>query len=99
MDGQRPVAMLNYIHDTAMVLIIRHAAEAESGVEQISKPLRIHQYNYYMNDVDRHDQLTAYYGFTHGNKKWWKGAFFHLFEVAIVNAYILYVAHSKQTNH
>ena len=95
---KRPVAMLSTIHDTTLVPITRRTTEAESGVEQISKPLCINQYNHYMNGMEQHDQLTEYYGFTHRSKKWWKRAFFHPIEVAIVNTYILYVTHSKQIN-
>jgi len=43
-----------------------------------------------MGGVDKGDQLMSYYGFSHRTVKWWRRAFFHLFENAIVNAYILY---------
>ena len=43
-----------------------------------------------MGGVDKGDQLLSYYGFTHRTVKWWRRAFFHLFDVAIGNAYILY---------
>ena len=43
-----------------------------------------------MGGVDKADQLMSYYGFSHRTIKWWRRAFFHLFDNAIVNAYILY---------
>ena len=33
------------------------------------------------------------YGFSHRTLKWWRRAFFHLIEVAIVNAYIMHASH------
>ena len=86
MDKQA-VAMLRTIHDDSMVSISK-SGEATGGVEIVSKPLCIDQYNHFMNRVHRHDQLTSYYGFSHRNKKWWKRGFFHLIEMAIVKAYI-----------
>lgn len=36
------------------------------------------------------DQLILYYGFSHRSVKWWKRVFFHLLDVALVNAHILF---------
>ena len=36
------------------------------------------------------DQLILYYGFSHRSVKWWKRAFFHLFDLALVNSHILF---------
>ena len=93
---KRQVAMLSTIHDDSTVAIQRRRAGAHGGVEQIEKPLCIDDYNHFMNGIDRHDQLTVYYGFSHRHKKWWKRCCFHLIEVAIVNTYILYVIQTKQ---
>ncbi len=43
-----------------------------------------------MGGVDKSDQLLSYYGFSHRTVKWWRQAFFHLLDMAIVNAYIHY---------
>ena len=37
------------------------------------------------------DQLESYYGFSHQTVKWWRRLFFHQIDMAIVNAYILYL--------
>ncbi len=42
-----------------------------------------------MGGVNKSDQLLSFYGFSHWTVKWWRRAFFHLFDMAIVNAYIL----------
>ncbi len=49
----------------------------------------------YMGGVDKSDQLLSYYGFSHRTVKWWRRVFFHLFDMAIVNAYILYCMSSQ----
>ena len=54
-----------------------------------SKSLVVHEYNFSMNGVDKADQFTVYY-FIRRSKKWWRKLFFWLFEVAVVNSYILY---------
>ena len=43
-----------------------------------------------MGGVDKADQLLSYYPFSHRTVKWWKRAFFHLLDVALVNSYIMY---------
>lgn len=54
------------------------------------KPEAIVEYNKYMGGVDRGDQLLTYYGYPHRTAKWWRRAFFYLFDAAIVNSYIMY---------
>ena len=87
---KRHVTMLSTIHDTSMVTKRRRSRLAPGGVQEIQKPLMIERYNMYMGGVDKADQLLSYYGFGHRTVKWWRRAFFHLFDNAIVNAYILY---------
>ena len=44
-------------------------------------------------------QLILYYGFSHRSVKWWKRAFFHLFDLALLNSHILFqVATSSKTS-
>ena len=58
------------------------------------KPKVVDDYNRSMNGVDRADQYTVYYSFIRKSVKWWRKLFFWLFEVTIVNSYILYCAHT-----
>ena len=90
-----PVAVLSTIHDASMTTISRRSRSAVRGVETIKKSHMIVQYNTYMGGVDIADQLVIYYGFSHHSKKWWKRAFFHILEVCVVNAYILYSSTNK----
>ena len=55
-----------------------------------TKPLVIHKYNQSMGGVDKTDQHAVYYSFGRCSVKWWRKLMFWLFEVAIVNSYIMY---------
>ena len=87
---KHPVAMLSTIHDDSTATVTRRSRSAAGGTETVSKPVMITAYTNFMGGVDVADQLVTYYGFAHCSKKWWKRAFFHLLEVCMVNAYILY---------
>ena len=59
------------------------------------KPKVVDDYNRSMNGVDRADQYTVYYSFIRKSVKWWRKLFFWLFEVTVVNSYILHCAHTS----
>jgi hypothetical protein len=46
--------------------------------------------------VDRSHQMLSYYIFARKTVKWWKKLFFHLFDLAAVNAHILHNKSSKE---
>jgi len=52
-------------------------------------------YNKNKTGVDRSDQMLSYYTFSRETVKWWKKLFFHLLDLAVVNAHILYKKSSK----
>ena len=54
------------------------------------KPKVVDDYNRSMNGVDKADQYTVYYSFIRRSHKWWRKLFFWLFEVTLVNSFILY---------
>ena len=56
----------------------------------VCKPEVIDIYNQTMNGVDLVDQLTVFYGFVRKSCKWWPKVLFWLFEVTVINSYILY---------
>ncbi len=87
---KREVTVATTLHDDTMVTKRRRTSAVPGGSEEISKPLAVEMYNKYMGGVDKLDQYLSYYGFTRRTFKWWRKAFFSLFDTAIVNAYILY---------
>ena len=64
--------------------------------ENTEKPVEVHDYNHSMNGVDRADQNSVYYPFIRKTRKWCRKLFFWLFEVTVVNSYILYHIHTIQ---
>ena len=64
---KRQVVMLSTIHNDTMVEKRRQTRKVAGGVEAISKPKVIAEYNIYsvyMGGVDKGDQLITYYGFS-----------------------------------
>ena len=82
--------MISTFHSDTMTDKRRRTRSAPSGLEIIRKPVMVDSYNQYMGGVDKADQLILYYGFPHHSTKWWKRVFFHMIDLAIVNANILY---------
>lgn len=56
----------------------------------IEKPQGVDEYNKHMGGVHKAGQLVQYYGYNHFSKKWWKRVFFHMLDVTLVTAYIIY---------
>ena len=87
---KRIVSLLTTIHDETMITKTRRIKGAPQGQQVIQKPQGIDEYNKYMGGVDKAGQLVQYYGYNNFAKKWWKRVFFHMVDVTLVNAYILY---------
>ena len=96
---KRLITMLSSIHDSSMVTKTRRTRASASGRENIQKPFMVDQYNTYMGGVDKSDQYLSYYGFDHRMVKWYKRAVFHLLDLAIVNAYIMYKLSVQSGKH
>jgi hypothetical protein len=62
---------------------------ASRGAHQKTKPSAVLDYNKCKIGVDKSDQMLSYYSFQRKSVKWWKKLFFHLFDLALVNAHIL----------
>ena len=59
------------------------------GEERI-KPLVVHDYNRGMKGVDLSDQMASSYETPRKCKKWYHNLFFHLVDMALVNAHLVY---------
>ena len=49
-----------------------------------------------MKGVDKSDQLLAKYNLLRKCIRWWKTLFFHMVDMAVVNGFILFQAHSAR---
>ena len=63
---------------------------ADGSTSQVSCPAVVANYNRCMGGVDLTDQLKGSYGFNRKSKKWWFRLFFHLFDLAATNSFVLY---------
>jgi len=67
--------------------IPRHAQDG--SIIDVPCPPLLPDYQQYMRDVDRGDQLIGCYNMGRRSKKWWKRAFSYPIECSLLNAYIL----------
>ena len=82
--------MLSSFHDESNITRRQRTKWSATGTETIKKPRMIEEYKRFMGGVDQSDQILSYYGFAHRSTKWWKWAFYHLLDLTLVNAQILY---------
>ena len=80
----RDVLLLTTAHEDVFV-----EAPLSRGAHSKIKPAVVLDYKY-KTGVDRSDQMLSYYTFSRKTVKWWKKLFFHLFDLAVVNAHILH---------
>ena len=62
----------------------------QRDVPDIQRPVLIFDYNKNMGGVDRMDQMLVYYAIGRKTIKWYKRIFWRLFDMTIVNAFVLY---------
>ncbi|XP_046386123.1 piggyBac transposable element-derived protein 4-like [Ischnura elegans] len=58
------------------------------------KPEAIVMYNKFMRGIDHGDQMLAYYPCEHKSVKWYKKLGIHIFQLIIINSYLLYQKYS-----
>ena len=84
---KRPVTVLSTSSNPTMTSAQRRTKEGPVS-KQISQPI-VH-YNKSMGGVDLHDQYRSYYPVGRRSKKWWRCCVWFLFQVAIINSWIIY---------
>jgi len=83
---KRDVWCLSTFHANQMVPFTTR----RQGVEAITRPKMITDYNKYMGGVDRMDQMLVYYSIGRKTIKWYKRIFWRIIDLTLVNAYVLY---------
>ena len=61
----RMVSMLSTFHNDDMLVKRRQTRSTHTGIEEITKPVMIEDYNQYMGVVDLSDQMLQSYGYLH----------------------------------
>ena len=65
-------------------------ASGRCEVLDVTCPLVREKYNKYMGGVDKSDQYLAYHNVLRKTVRYWKTLFYHMVDIAIVNAFIIY---------
>ena len=92
-----PVNVLSTNSNQSSTTVSRRTHE---GHQEKEIPAPVATYNMNMGGVDLHDQYRSYYPIGRRRRKWWRCLVWFLVQVAIINAYHLYVAvhdHSAMT--
>ena len=93
---KRAFFMLSTIHDAKMVE--RNNPDFEG--RQVVKPKCVVDYCHFMGGVDLADQVMSYYSFLRRTVKWWQKLFVHLFNMIILNSYVLFCKYgNKNMSH
>ena len=82
---KKPVTILTMIHEANEVL----TKKKDSHGHRLPKPLCIYEYTKNMSGVDISDQYMAYHVALRKSMKWSRKLFFHLFDMIILNSYLL----------
>ena len=93
------VYILSTIHTAMEGYSGRH--ERDEDRTPIYKPKAVLDYIKQMGGVDLSDQLMNYYHFLRRSNKWWRKLWVHIFNMALLNAYILNKTYGirKQLTH
>lgn len=96
-EQKRTVYMMTTLHDA----VLSYTGKKERGTgEPIYKPKAVIDYTKHMGGVDLSDQLMNYYHFLRRSCKWWRKLWVHLFNMTVMNAYVLNKAYgAKQMSH
>ena len=82
---QKPVTILSTIHQATELLTKKKDAHGN----RIPKPVSIFQYTQNMSGVDISDQYMSFHVSLRKSMKWSRKLFFHLFNMVILNSYLL----------
>lgn len=94
---RKPVHVVSNFHPPTMTVVRRK--NRDGTISTVSCPDIIDSYNRHMGGVDFTDQLKVYYGYNRKSKRWWLRLFFHFIDIAVVNAYILYLHCYRESFH
>ena len=82
---KKPVTVLSMIHEVNEIL----STKKDKNGNRLPKPEAIYEYMKYMSGVDLSDQYMAFHMNLCKSMKWGRKLFFHLFNMVLLNAYIL----------
>ena len=69
---------------------VKERCKKNGVVVRVEKPACVDLYNNNMGGVDRSDQLRSYYSACGPSKKWYKYLFWFIFDLSLVNSFIIF---------
>ena len=87
-QDSRPVTFMSSGHNPVHTTVVRRK-KGDGSVVNVDCPECVYDYNQYMGGVDKADQFRKYYHVRVKSRKSYKYLFWFVFEVCILNAYIL----------
>lgn len=92
----RPVYLASNFYHDARLQVLRRSKEGKKI--EVTCPVMISEYNKYMGAVDFSDRLVELYGRDRrSQKKPWHRLFFYFLDLCLVNAYIAYKLHHRES--
>ena len=91
---KRDVGMLTTVHTPA---IVDTGKTHHATGEVVRKPECIDSYNKHMGAVDKTDMQISLAECTRKTRKWYKKLFFHLLDLCLYNAFVLYKVNTNNT--
>ena len=82
---KRSVTIITTIHEAVSVI----TRKVDANGDRIVKPECVLDYTRNMSGVDLADQIITNYNTNRKSNKWWRTLFFHLFNMVLLNAFIL----------
>ncbi len=94
----KPVSILTTLYSANDKVSCKRKVKKNGVFSEVilPQPLAIHEYNQFMNGVDRSDQMLAFYNVGRKCYKWWKTLFFHLIDITVVNSFLLFQTYRDQ---
>lgn len=87
--------LITNIYETNTTTDVVRTDYINNITREVKMPSPILEYNKFMGGVDLSDQFCSYIETEKKTCKWWKKLFFHIMDVCIVNAWILYKKSNK----
>ena len=88
----KPVSLLTSLYSANDQVTCKRRTKQHGVYSELTlpQPLAIHEYNQYMNGVDRSDQMLTCHNVSKKCRRWWKTLFFHLIDIGVVNGFLLF---------
>lgn len=77
---------------------VKRWSVAEKTKINVPRPASISEYNAYMGGIDLHDMLVEFYRVDIRVRRFYLRIIYHLLDMCVVNAWLLYRRHCKQLN-